>query len=243
MIKYNLEDFFTAVNYDWKKDSDVIEEICRLTKTRIKNPVPDKILSGGMEQVFFLKACTDYFKPKNILEIGTGRGTGSFAMALTDSVENIHTVDIIPHTEKQYTAIGYEAANASVSDLNRLIKGEEKEKITFYERHPYEVINKNTPPEIDFAFIDGEHTNKDVIKSDFELCKRVLDKNGVIVWDDYDENKDEYQVKNVIADIREEYDVEVFLVQFRNHLFGDNPEKDSGEIVMFKKGLYENLAK
>jgi len=239
MKKFGLNDFFKKINYDWKADKDVIQEICRLTKTRVKDPIPPEILSPGMEQAFFLKSVTDFVRPKRILEIGTGRGTGSYCMSLTNSVEHVTTVDVIPFEQKQQTAIGYQAAIASNSDFFTLVQTKEKNKISFQLRYDF-----SNPNGFDFAFIDGDHSNKEVILDDFKLCEHVLDNNGVIVWDDYSLVEDHFEVRNVVDEIVRDKGVNVFMVEFRGHLFGGEPEKDSGEVLMFKDGvLNENLYK
>lgn len=230
MQVYELKEFFEKIGYNWLNDMDRIEEICRLTKTRYKENPPKGFLDYGCEQPFFLKAVAEYATSKKVLEIGTGRGTGAYSMALADCVEMITTLDIVPFTQKQHTAIGYENAFASNSDLNYLIPYPEKSKIEFRLAPGFE-----REVEYDLAFIDGDHTNESVVRNDFEMCKHVLDNGGIIIWDDYGQS--EFVVKQIVDSIP---DVNTILVEFRGHLFSDKePEKMIGDVIMTKHNFFE----
>ena len=232
MNKFKLKEFFEKVDYDWTKDKEVLQEICRVTKTRARPTMPKDILVEGMEQPFFLKACADYFKPKKILEIGTGRGTGSYAMGLTTEVEKIVTLDIIPFQQKQNTAIGFQPAVASNADLFRLVKDEKaKAKIEFLERNDFSLST-----DFDMAFIDGNHDDKEIIKKDFDICEAVLRNGGVIIWDDY--NFSEFVVKDVVDEIAKKEDLKITLVFQKGHLFGDTKEDKNGMIIMSKTEIF-----
>jgi len=232
METFDLKSFFKKIGYDWRKDVFQIEEICRLTKTRVMNPKPESMLRAGMEQAFVLKSIADYKKSKRFFEIGTGRGTGSFSVALSQTIDYITTVDIVPFEQKSNTAIEYEQAYASNADLFYLVPFEEKNKINFVMRH-----EATRDSDCDLAFIDGDHTNPSIIVEDFEMVEHILDDGGVILWDDYDPNQ--FVVKRVIEKICDKIDVELILVEFRGHLFsGMEPEDGSGEIIMTKGGFF-----
>ena len=119
-------------------------------------------------------------KAKNFFEIGTGRGTASYAVSLSESVDSISTIDIIPFEQKRIEAIGYEQAQVSNSDLYDLIKFPEKSKINFRERSQFVEVLKNKPENgYDLFFIDGNHTDFDVIKEDYLMCSLMAAENAV----------------------------------------------------------------
>ena len=110
-------------------------------------------------------------------------------------------------------------------------KFKEKEKIQFKHTDDYLDITKKYASFFDVCFIDGNHEAESIILNDFNICMKVLNKPGYIIWDDYDPNK--FQVKKVVDDIRHKHKHECELIEFRGHLFGEkSPEKNAGEVIM-----------
>ena len=101
---YELLDFFNLINYDFKKDFEDIKEICKLTKTRPKENPQEFFMDYGSEQPFVLKAIVNKVNAETFFEIGTGRGTGSYSVALESCVKLVATLDRIPHFIRQNTA-------------------------------------------------------------------------------------------------------------------------------------------
>ena len=168
---------------------------------------------------------------ENFFEIGTGRGTSSYAVSLIDSVKKVTTVDIVRHSQKKHEAISYKPAFVSNSDLFDLIKFKEKEKIKFKHTDDYADIVDEQENFFDVCFIDGNHDIEAIILNDFNICMKVLKKPGYIIWDDYDPNK--FQVKKVVDEISEKHGYDCELIEFRGHFFGDKPaEKNAGEVIM-----------
>jgi|TARA_Y100000310_G_C20503254_1_gene725090 predicted O-methyltransferase YrrM len=227
----SLKDFFQRISYNWEKDKQLLSEILKLSKTRVNYSINEFTLSWGMEQTFFIKACCESIGCKNFFEIGTGRGTASYAVSLIPHIEKVVTVDIIPHTQKQNTAINFKPAVVSNRDLYEMVSLEEKEKITFHHVNDYQFILENYNSFFDIAFIDGCHEDYDIIMNDFEIVSRIIKNGGWIIWDDYDPNK--FEVKNVVTEIVKKYKLKCELIEFRGHLFGEKaPEKQAGEIIM-----------
>jgi len=231
MKNTDLKTFFASINYNPEKDKEKLAHICGLTKTRV-DPKKNKFeFDYGMEQTFFIKAFSDSIKCKNFFEIGTGRGTSSYAVSLTETVEKILTIDIISHQQKKQEAVNYKPALVSNLDLYNLIDFKEKEKIQFKHVDDYADIVEENKEHFDFCFIDGDHDNESIIINDFNICMKVLKKPGYIVWDDYDPNR--FQVKKVVDGISQKYGYSCELVEFRGHLFGDKTaEKNAGEVIM-----------
>ena len=87
MKNIGLLEFFRKANYDWQKNETDIKDVCFYTKSRVNNNRSnDEFEFGyGMEQPFVLKAIADKIKAKNFFEIGTGRGTASYAVSLSEA--------------------------------------------------------------------------------------------------------------------------------------------------------------
>ena len=250
MKKIGLLEFFKKIGYDWRSDLDQIKNICFYTKSRVNENKSslEFELGYGMEQPFVLKAIADWMKAGSFFEIGTGRGTGSYAVSLSNSIENVSTVDIVPFSYKRQEAIGYDPAHVSNSDLYDFLKLTEKSKIKFYERHEFGEVMENKPTNgYDLFFIDGNHTEFKVIAEDFLMCQALACENPVIIWDDY--YPDKFAIKDVVTTaLQENTDYEAVLLSTRGHLFGTKeifsakqPEKDCGMVIMLKREVYENL--
>jgi len=237
MKKYDLKTFFNKIDYNWEKDIQTLEEICKLTKTRVKEHIKQFEFTYGAEQTFLIKAVVERYKTKNFFEIGTGRGTACYASSLIPSVENILTVDITPFDHKIRTAINYKPAHVSNADLYNMVPYEEKNKISFIERDSMLETLDSLNYKFDVCFIDGNHTNTEIILKDFFTCQKAMKKNGIIIWDDYDPHK--YNIKKCVDKVSEKYpQYNTALIEFRGHLFGDKtPEKDAGIVLMSTQEL------
>ena len=240
-------EFFEKIGYNWKIDYERIKDICFYTKSRIaeNKSSADFELAYGMEQPFVLKAIADFAGAENFYEIGTGRGTGSYAVSLSETVKTISTVDIIPYTHKRNEAIGYDAAFVSNADLYDHLNFSEKKKINFYERKDFGKILQSKPElGYDLFFIDGNHTDFDIIAEDFLMCQILASENPIIIWDDF--YQDKFAIKDVVfAALKANKDFKAFLLSSRGHLFTEKnskqPEENCGMVVMLKEEAYENL--
>ena len=229
-----LSDYFKEVGYDYQKDYNDIKTICFYTKTRVgtQYELEDFVPSRGSEQTFLIKCILEKYNAKSFFEIGTGRGTACYAAALCDDVENVTTIDIVPHDSKKNEAIGGKPAYVSNKDLYGMIPYEQKSKIDFLHRSNIPQLMSEKAASFDVCFIDGNHDNPQVILEDYMICKRLTKTPGVIIWDDYD--LDKFKVKDVIDQIaKTDTNVTVRLINFRGYMFGtDNPEKTSGTVLM-----------
>ena len=181
----SLKDFFQRISYNWENDKPVLSEILKLSKTRVNYSINEFDFSWGMEQTFFIKACCELIGCKKFFEIGTGRGTASYAVSLIPTVEEIVTVDIIPHDQEQDTAINFRPAVVSNKDLYEMVSFEEKKKINFFHINNYQDILENYNSSFDMVFIDGCHDDYDIIMNDFKIISQVIKNRGWIIWDDY----------------------------------------------------------
>ncbi len=230
----NVIEFFERVNYDWKKDLNKLSTICHFTKTRHNPDKNEGDMSFGAEQCFFVKAVANSIKAEKFFEIGTGRGTACYAVALEKTVDEVLTVDIVSHFQKKNEAIGYRSAVVSNHDLYEMIPFEEKEKIKFKHTSEVPFFVDEVEGEFDFAFIDGNHTDKNIIVNDFNVCNRLVRDGGIILFDDYHPEK--YAVKQVADKILEENpDFSAELVCFHGHLFDQDRKVENYGILMVTK--------
>ena len=239
MISIDLKSYFKTIEYDWLQDREPLSHICKLTKTRVDPSRHEFSLDYGMEQTFLVKAIARSLNCKNFFEIGSGRGTASYAVSLIEEIEEIYTVDILPFDYKRNEAINYKPAKVSNKDIYDLISFPQKNKINFLSPKDYPSLLASSPRSFDLAFIDGCHEDARIIIEDFNICLHLLKPHSWILWDDYDPNK--FEVHKVVDTLISQYGVECSLIEFRGHLFGERaPEKKAGVILM---KLNENLYK
>ena len=235
---YDLETFFKKIGYNWEKDIYKLKTICHFTKTRVKPKMEAHEFDRGSEQPFVIKAVAEWINAKSFFEIGTGRGTACYSVSLLPTIENITTIDIVPHDFKKNEAIGYRSAVVSNKDLFEKIPYEEKNKIDFRLRKEKIDIMMKYKNHFDLCFIDGNHTDPNIIYEDYMICRQVMKDDGIIIWDDYELNR--FAIKSVVDQIiKEEPEIDIALIELRGHIFkgkeGKEKEKDSG-MVMMKKG-------
>jgi|SRR6056300_101745 predicted O-methyltransferase YrrM len=230
--KITILEYFESNQYEWKNDLDQIKNIALLTKTRV-DEFKDSALPYGIEQTFLIKSIAKNIKAKNFFEIGSGRGTASFAVSLEPSIQNIYSFDKFPRFLKQDTAINYKPVKISLNKIKKLIPYNEKSKIKFIHILLIKIYRLILKDSIDLCFIDGNHDDYKIIMNDFLNCLKVVNKKaGVILFDDY--SPDLYVVKKVVDDILKKYKFKAQLIQFRGHIF-KNGEKELGSgIVMIQ---------
>lgn len=125
-------------------------------------------------------------KGKKILEIGTFDG-GSASIFCSNGAKEVVTIDIFEPEKitteggkSEYTelfkkhSIRYEEVIERLSKFKncKVIKGDSGEVLKSLPENYY-----------DFIFIDGDHTYEGA-KSDYELCKKLVKKNGIIAFHD-----------------------------------------------------------
>jgi predicted O-methyltransferase YrrM len=230
----NLEEYFSKVGYDWKKDLNKLSTICHFTKTRVDPNKEEGVMSFGAEQCFLVKAAANSIGATKFFEIGTGRGTACYSVALEESIDEIVTIDIVSHFQKKKEAIGYKEAFVSNDDIYQMIPFEEKEKVRFKHTSEVPFFVDEMEGEFDIAFIDGNHTDVNVIVNDFNVSNKLVRPGGVILFDDYHPSR--FAVKEVADKILEENpDFRAELICFHGHLFDPDRKADDYGILMVTK--------
>ena len=138
------------------------------------------------------------FKNKNeniiIFETGTARGFSSICMskAINDAKVNgtIITLDVLPHNEKIYWNCidDLEGKKSRAELLNKW--PDELKNIIFIQGQNRSTLKNLGINRINFAFLDAQHTKKDVL-NEFYFVKDRQIKNDIIVFDDVDNTNPE----------------------------------------------------
>ena len=111
-----------------------------------------------------------YYKPKNILELGTSLGISTLYLALAEEKSNIYTFEGCPETSRiargNFDKMKLNNTSIILGDF-KLTLDKELEKIN----------------DLDFCFIDGNH-QKNATITYFELCLKYSNNNTIFVFDD-----------------------------------------------------------
>jgi len=237
MNSLELKKFFEIINYDYKKDFENLKKIILLTKTR-KKISNVATLPYGCEQTFLIKAIAQYKKSTNLFEIGSGRGTAAFAVSLENSIQEVISIDILRPNIPRFIYVNYKKKFISLNKLKKLVPFPQTNKIIF--KHISETNNliEKYKGSIDLVFIDGNHTDIEIINNDINIALKLLSKNGVIIFDDYDFK--EFSVKKVVDNfLQTNPDFDALFIQFRGHLFDlENKELTGGIVLVSKKKLF-----
>ena len=126
----------------------------------------------------------------SIIETGTARGFSSLCMAkaLSDSdiSGSILTFDVLPHKKKIYWNCIVDHIEGKTS-REKLLKSWEdlvNKYIIFHQGYSIIELKKIGLQRINFAFLDGAHTYKDIL-FEFSILKNQQKKGDIIVFDDY----------------------------------------------------------
>ena len=135
--------------------------------------------SGGgiaIDELTFLETLFEDFKPANIFVIGNAYGWTTLALALLNRDARVVAIDLCPRREEE---IGIETTNriAEKAGLNlTAIKAKSPDDVA-------RVAAEELTGAIDFAFIDGGHTNAQQTK-DFEALREVASPDAVYLFHD-----------------------------------------------------------
>jgi len=131
------------------------------------------ILNKLSKRAFFLTTIAEYFKAKNIVEVGTAEGWQFFSFAeYCKNVDGkVWSCDIDDRRSQKYTKEYKDTATFVLGDSKKLAE---------------EIIQNGT--KIDLFYIDGSHDRNAVLR-DVSNLKSIQNPDSTPVWifDDYDE--------------------------------------------------------
>jgi cephalosporin hydroxylase len=166
----------------------------------------------------FLKLIRNY-KPKFILEIGTGRGGTLFLFSRTAAVDAIIISIDLPRGK--YGG-GYQEWKIDLFKSFSL----SKQKMFLIRGNSHEIKSLNRVKKIlkgnklDLLYIDGDHSYEGA-KRDFEMYKPLIKKGGIIAVHDIVPIKNiEYNVEKFWNEIKDMYDYEEIVEDWNQNLAG-----------------------
>ena len=164
----------------------------------------------------YLTTLNRNIKSVNIFETGTARGFSSICMAkaLSDSgyEGSICTIDVLPHFKKMFWNSPFDHTKGEQTRQNLLINWANliERYIIFIQGYTRHIIPKIAMQRINFAFLDGSHTYKDVL-IEFNMISKCQKKGDIIIFDDYN-HKDFPGIVKIIDDIINKKNYEVKLI-------------------------------
>lgn len=171
---------FRALGLDWNAANQVVVELDGAV------PAPGSHRSQHFE-VFV--ALGMKFKPKRILEIGTGEATFAAFLSKAFPQATIESIDLPDDNKRFWNAIDSQkviAADEMQSDSVRLSKRNENLKkspnVNFRELNSL-ALGRLDEAEFDLVWVDGDHTFP-IVACDIANAVRLLKPNGTLVCDD-----------------------------------------------------------
>lgn len=111
-----------------------------------------------------------FYKPKNILELGTSLGISTSYLAKANPNSNVFTFEGCPETaviaQENFNKQNIKNTSITIGDFNLTLANKLKEIAT-----------------IDLAFIDGNHKEKSTINY-FKKCLKYANNNTIFIFDD-----------------------------------------------------------
>lgn len=171
---------FRALGLDWNAANQIVVELDGAV------PAPGSHRSQHFE-VFV--ALGMKFKPKRILEIGTGEATFAAFLSKAFPQATIESIDLPDDNKRFWNAIDSQkviAADEMQSDSVRLSKRNENLKkspnVNFRELNSL-ALSRSAEEEFDLIWVDGDHTFP-IVACDIANAVRLLKPNGTLVCDD-----------------------------------------------------------
>lgn len=112
----------------------------------------------------------NYFKPQNIIELGTSLGLTSVYLASPSSKTKVYTIEGCPEIAKIAGQTHFELHAINI-DMH----------VGKFEEVLPDLLNEIKT--VDFAFIDGNHSYKATIEN-YNLLKNYSNKNSIFIFDD-----------------------------------------------------------
>lgn len=201
--------------------------------------------SSWCGHTFFAYDLIRNIKPKKVVELGTHYGVSFFSMcqAVKDASldTELHAVDT--WEGDLHAKIGYNEKNKVFNTFkSEFEKNYSTLNIKLHRRFFDDAVNEFANGSIDVLHIDGFHTYE-AVRHDFETWLPKMKKDGIILFHDIHEKKDDFGVYKLWSEIKEDYSTFEFYhwhglgVVFLNNKTRDYLIEKDDDI----KGYYNNL--
>tara|TARA_R100000008_G_scaffold85460_1_gene75458 strand:+ start:4894 stop:5484 length:591 start_codon:yes stop_codon:yes gene_type:complete len=156
-------------------------------------------------------------KPKTILEIGTHCGNSAIHM-VNEAKKHVgrnddvfyYGFDIFDWGDKEFMESEFNGKRSAKLGKTKLRLDKAGINNKLHVGNTKNTLKKFSPDRfIDFVFIDGGHS-VETIASDWGYVKHLMDRETVVIFDDYYENRDDFGCKNLIDSLEKDdgYNVE-----------------------------------
>lgn len=162
-----------------------IERIKRLLPSRINSRRANQVVNDGfvqtaggisIDELFFLSLILSRFKPKFGFFIGIAFGWSTLAIGMLAPQTRLYGIDNLSEGEKAATGFDLAIKMGKKLDLDlELSVGTSPEDIPS--------IMQRIPGPVDFSFIDGKHTDEQILL-DFSAVLPYMDQRSIILFHD-----------------------------------------------------------
>jgi len=132
-----------------------------------------------VQELIFFYSLLHRICPKNIYGVGNAFGWSTLAFAIISPASKIVVIDNLANFKSIGDPVGMKITKSIIEKNNFNVTALVAES----PKDSYEVISEHLESKVDFAFIDGLHTNEQVVQ-DFDAIKFSLHSNSVVVFHD-----------------------------------------------------------
>jgi len=232
MEKITCEKFLDEINVQYPKN-DLIKELGRKIGL-FEND--GKVIEVNFNRGALLYALISKYKPKHVLEFGTGGGFSTmfmaWAMVDNDIDGTIFSIDQFDSKESLKRPIDWNDGNGIVMETisnvelwKKAVPAKWLSKIKILTGYSSQIMTKEKFPKIDFAYIDGAHFYEGV-KYDFYSFLKNSNKDFRVLFDDYID-RPWYGVKKLIdGEVSKLFDVKLIETDNEHYFYKNGITND-----------------
>jgi len=225
MEKITCEKFLDELNVKFPND-DLIQELGKKLGLFENN---GKVIEVNFNRGALLYALVSKYRPKHVLEFGTGGGFSTMCMAWAMTDNNIdgtiYSIDQFDVKSSLNRPIDWNDGNGIVMETmsneelwKKAVPAKWLSKIKILTGYSSQIMTKEKFPKIDFAYIDGAHFYEGV-KYDFFSFLKVSNEKFAVLFDDYID-RPWYGVKKLIDDeVSKLFNVKLIKTDSKNYFY------------------------